>query len=117
MFLLADPMCPINGLQIRLWVPIVVVHDHDIGCLQVDPQAPSTGGQQEHELRAAWCVELFNVALTLYPTRVSINTAIFVATDMTVVCLCFFIKKQKQNVKMETCGFWTSHHLLGHWIH
>jgi hypothetical protein len=40
-------------------VPVTVEDDHGVGCLQVEPQTPGPGAQQEDEELRALLVEFF----------------------------------------------------------
>jgi hypothetical protein len=46
-------------------LPVGVVEDHRVRGLQVDAQASRAGGQHEHELVAAFAVEVGDAVLTV----------------------------------------------------
>ena len=58
LFLLADAVRPGLGLQIDLGVPVRVIHDDSVGCLQVEAQSTGSCAQQEHAQAALSVIEL-----------------------------------------------------------
>jgi len=46
----------IHGLEIHLRIPIRIVEDDDVGCVQVDAEASGASGQHEDKLLAVFDV-------------------------------------------------------------
>ena len=51
------------SLEVHLRVPVGVIEDDSVGRGQVDPQAPSSGGQHEYKLVTALTVVVVDVGL------------------------------------------------------
>ena len=61
----------IADLKIHLRIPVTVVQNDDVSCVQVDTKTPSTSGQQEDELLAALCIVGINLCLSVLTRRVA----------------------------------------------
>lgn len=55
------PVCPSLSLQVYLWVPISVIHDDSVCCLQVETHSASPYAQQE-DVDVAACTANDNIA-------------------------------------------------------
>jgi len=47
---LSNPVGPIHSLQIRLWIPVVVVENDNISSGQIDTESSSASGEQERKM-------------------------------------------------------------------
>ena len=56
LFELTDSVSAIHGLKIHLGVPIRVVENNDVGCVQVDAETSGASGQHEDKLLAVFDV-------------------------------------------------------------
>ena len=56
-------MGPVHGLKIHLRIPVTIVEDENIGCVQVDTETSSPGTQHEDELGAVLRIVLLDLQL------------------------------------------------------
>ena len=76
LLLLANPVSPVHGLQVHLWIPVGVVEDDDVGRVQVDAEASRAGGQHEDEFLAALGVVLLDLTVAVLVGGLTVNAAV-----------------------------------------
>ena len=53
-------------LQVHLWVPVAVIQDDDVCCVEVDAQATCPGGQEEDKFLAPFPVVVINLGFSVF---------------------------------------------------
>lgn len=86
LFLLAKAVGPGLGLQVNLRVPVCVVHDDAVSCLQVQPHAAGARAQQKHAQAAAGVIEPAHLPATARSIRYT--SAPMVHADIMLSAMC-----------------------------
>ena len=79
--LLADSVRPVNGLQVHLGIPVRVEKYHDVGLVEVDADAASSGREDEDLFLALRVLKVINPEIALVSWSLPIDSAVFVATN------------------------------------
>jgi hypothetical protein len=66
----------LNAHKIRLWVPVAVIKNDDVGAGEIDTQSASTGGQHENELLAVRLIVLVDGVDTVLVRGATVDTAV-----------------------------------------
>ena len=83
-FFLADTVCAVHRLQVHLGIEVAIIQNNCIGCCQVDPEATSTRAQQKEEMLVRGH-KGFDLVLSAFHVRASIDSAIAVVSQMTKI--------------------------------
>jgi hypothetical protein len=65
-----------NAHEIRLWVPVTIIKDNNIGGSKIYAQTAGTGGQHKNELLAFVLIVLVDGVDTILVRGATINTAV-----------------------------------------
>ena len=78
-------MRSVHGLQVHLRVPVRVVDDDDVGGVQVDAEAAGSGRKHEDELLAVVGVELLDLTVSVFVSRLAVDAAVAPPFEPTIV--------------------------------
>lgn len=77
---LAYSVCPVNGLQINLRVPIWVKNDHYVCLVQVYTETTCSSGKNEYFFITSGVLEIFYSVISVQSWSLTVDSAVFIAS-------------------------------------